>query len=135
VTATAAADDEWEREADKLDNGLLTINQWRARQGLPPVAWGNTPWSPINKDQLGNGTATLEGEVKIVRHDNGMVEILDAPPVTRISLELIHCADPVTLKVTGRNITFGGQVVYEVTGWEPFSSALVAKLVEDRRPA
>ncbi|HCT81761.1 MAG TPA: hypothetical protein DGG94_17825 [Micromonosporaceae bacterium] len=75
----------------------------------------------------------LEGTVKVLRHDNGLVEILDAPPLIRIALELIQLRDPVTMKVSGKHITVAGQVVYEVTGWEPFSSTLVAKLVEDRR--
>jgi hypothetical protein len=76
---------------------------------------------------------TLEGDVDVVRHEDGRVEIIDAPPVTRISLEFLCAADPVTVKVTGRRITLGGQVVYEVTGWDNFSSALLARLVEDRR--
>lgn len=86
------------------------------------------------REPQGSGAVTLEGEVREVRHDNGMVEILEAPPVTRISLEYIHCADPAVVKVSGRKITLAGQVVYEVTGWDQFTSALVAKLVEDRRP-
>lgn len=77
---------------------------------------------------------TLEGTLAVVRHDNGLVEIVEAPPVTRVSLEFLLAADPVTVKVSGRKLIFGGQVVYEVTGWDNFSSALVAELVEDRRP-
>lgn len=78
-------------------------------------------------------TTTLEGTIDVVRHDDGRVEILDAPPIIRVSLEFLCAADPVTVKVSGRKLAFGGQVVYEVTGWDSFSSALVAKLVEDRR--
>lgn len=80
-------------------------------------------------------TTIEEGPLRLIRHGNGAVEILDAPTVVRISLELIQKADPVTLRVCGKHITVGGQVVYEVTGWEQFTDALVAKLVEDRRPA
>lgn len=75
----------------------------------------------------------LEGSVHVRRHEDGRVDILAAPPVARISLELIASADLVTVKVIGRRIAFGGQVVYEVTGWDALSSALLAELVEDRR--
>ena len=78
--------------------------------------------------------STLEGAVNCVRHETGLVEVLDAPPLIRIGLEFLRDSDPVTVRVSGKHITFGGQDVYEVTGWEPFSSALTAKLVEDRRP-
>lgn len=49
----ATADDDWERQAGWLDEGLLTINQWRAKQGMSPVAWGDNPWAPLNKGQFG----------------------------------------------------------------------------------
>lgn len=91
--------------------------------------------APADERELQDGGAvTLEGEVRLVRHETGLVEILEAPPITRISLELLAAADPVVLKASGKKITFGGQVVYEITRWEPFSCALVARLVEDRRP-
>lgn len=77
---------------------------------------------------------TAEGAVKAVRHEDGRVEILDAPPLVRIGLEFLRDSDPCTVRVSGRTVTFGGQVVYEVTGWDPFSHALTAKLTEDRRP-
>lgn len=75
----------------------------------------------------------VEGTLDVVRHDDGRVEIVEAPPVVRISLEFLTAADPVVVKVTGRRITCAGQVVYEVTGWDNFTSALLAKLIEDRR--
>lgn len=75
----------------------------------------------------------LEGTVQTVRHDDGRVEILHAPPTIRVSLELVQGADPVALRVSGRNLIFGGRVVYRVDGWDDFSSALTAVLIEDRR--
>lgn len=136
MTTAVAGGEDWEREAAKLDEALLTINQWREHKGLPPVAWGDSPWYPLSKGQWETSeTTTLEGTIKLVRHDDGRVEILDAPPVIRVSLEFLCAADPVTVKVSGRSMTFGGQVVYEVTGWDAFSAAFMAKLVEDRRAA
>ena len=78
----------------------------------------------------------LEGLVETVRHEDGRVEVLQAPHVTRISLESLATGDPaLTGHVRGNLITFGGQVVYRVTGWDNLSKALLAELVEDRRRA
>jgi HK97 family phage portal protein len=33
--------------------GVQTINEVRAEQGLPPVAWGDAPWLPGNLQQVG----------------------------------------------------------------------------------
>lgn len=75
----------------------------------------------------------VEGEIGVRRHDDGRVEITQAPPVSRVSLELLASADPVTVRVSGHRITFGGQVTYEVTGWDELSHALLVRKTEDRR--
>ncbi len=36
-----------QQESD-LKSGVLTINEVRQERGLAPVAWGNTPWLPLN---------------------------------------------------------------------------------------
>lgn len=77
--------------------------------------------------------ATVEGAVKCVRHENGRIEILDAPPITRISLDLLRDSDTARVRVSGGHVTFGGQVVYRVTDWDNNAKALLAELVEDRR--
>ncbi len=38
----------WDRYKDQVKVGALTINEFRAAQGLPPVAWGDVYWSPVN---------------------------------------------------------------------------------------
>jgi hypothetical protein len=77
--------------------------------------------------------AVLEGVVQITRHGDGRVEITEAPPVTRITLELVAASDPVVFRVHGNLITLGDQVVYRVTGWDDHGKCLLAELVEDRR--
>jgi hypothetical protein len=67
----------------------------------------------------------LEGEVVVRREANGRVHVEQAPPVARMSLELLASADPVTFQVRGDRIGLGGQVVYRVTGWDAHSHALV----------
>jgi hypothetical protein len=43
---------EWNMKQQQLVSGAITINQWRASQGMHPVPWGNTPlqglrnWAP-----------------------------------------------------------------------------------------
>jgi len=39
----------WDRERQALDVGALTVNEWRARHGLPPVAWGDVAWMAANR--------------------------------------------------------------------------------------
>jgi HK97 family phage portal protein len=39
----------WDRERQAIEVGALTINEWRLRQGLPPVEWGDVFWAPVNK--------------------------------------------------------------------------------------
>lgn len=68
----------------------------------------------------------LEGPVEVTRHDDGRVEIIQAPPRARISLELLASADPFVVRVSGRRIALGGQVIYEVVGWDALSHALIA---------
>lgn len=75
----------------------------------------------------------LEGDVVCDGHDDGRVEVKQAPPRTRISLEMLLAADPAVFKVTGNLVTLAGQVVYRVVGWDDHSKALLAELVEDRR--
>ena len=55
-TAVAAlqesATESWTREAQALDRGALTINEWRRGKGYAPVSWGDTPYMPVNKAPL-----------------------------------------------------------------------------------
>lgn len=43
----------WAREAQALDRGAITINEWRNSKGKPPVPWGDKPWMPVNKATVG----------------------------------------------------------------------------------
>lgn len=43
----------WTREAQALDRGAITINEWRGRQGFAPVPWGDKPYMPVNKAPVG----------------------------------------------------------------------------------
>jgi HK97 family phage portal protein len=47
-----AASAVWDRERQAMDSGALTINEWRKRQGLPEVAWGDVWWAPVNKQAV-----------------------------------------------------------------------------------
>lgn len=47
-----SASEAWVREAQALDRGAITINEWRAKQGMPAVPWGDRPYMPVNKAPL-----------------------------------------------------------------------------------
>jgi HK97 family phage portal protein len=48
-----SATEAWVREAQALDRGAITINEWRRRQGMPNVSWGDAPYMPVNKAPVG----------------------------------------------------------------------------------
>lgn len=39
----------WDRDRQAIEVGALTINEWRQKQGLPAVKWGDVYWAPVNK--------------------------------------------------------------------------------------
>jgi len=42
--------------------GGITINEWRKKQGLPPVPWGDVWWAPVNKAAVVDGDSTPQGD-------------------------------------------------------------------------
>lgn len=48
-----SATDSWVREAQAMDRGAITINEWRKGKGMPPVPWGDKPYLPVNKAPVG----------------------------------------------------------------------------------
>lgn len=48
-----SATESWIREAQALDRGAITINEWRKSKGMPPVPWGDRPYLPVNKAPVG----------------------------------------------------------------------------------
>lgn len=46
----------WDRERQQIEAGSITINEWRERQGLPPVKWGDAWWAPVNKSAVNGAT-------------------------------------------------------------------------------
>ncbi len=43
----------WQTMQINMKFGVLTINEARDAQGLPPVPWGDKPWLPDNQVQPG----------------------------------------------------------------------------------
>ncbi|MFC9089002.1 phage portal protein [Nocardiopsis dassonvillei] len=39
----------WDRDRQAIEAGALTVNEWRERNGLPRVAWGDVWWGAVNK--------------------------------------------------------------------------------------
>lgn len=57
-----SASESWAREAQAIDRGALTVNEWRARQGLPTVPWGDVWWAPVNKSAVTDAASTPQGD-------------------------------------------------------------------------
>lgn len=61
------------------------------------------------------------------------LEVLEAPEISAITLELLTKAHHEQLQVSGDVITVANVVDYHVVGWDPSSKALLVELVDDRR--
>lgn len=57
-----SATDTWLRDAQALDRGALTINEWRRRNGYPDVPWGDVYWAPVNKAPVTDATSNPSAE-------------------------------------------------------------------------
>jgi hypothetical protein len=74
--------------------------------------------------------AIEQGPIDIRVHDDGRVEVLSAPPVALLGLQLLVAADPAQLRATGgRTVVVADQVDYEITGWDETQACLVARRI------
>ena len=52
----------WDRDRQAIEVGALTVNEWRAKQGLPPVKWGDVWWGPLNKGAVTDADSKPAGD-------------------------------------------------------------------------
>lgn len=52
----------WDRDRQAIEVGALTINEWRKKQGMPKVAWGDVFWAPVNKAPVQDADAAPGGD-------------------------------------------------------------------------
>jgi HK97 family phage portal protein len=57
----------WDREAQQLDRGVVTVNEVRAGRGKPPVPWGDAPWMPVNKAQVSDDEHNPSNEPQVAQ--------------------------------------------------------------------
>lgn len=57
-----SASEGWLRERQAIEVGALTINEWRASKGLPPVPWGDVFWQAVNKSAVEDANSKPEGD-------------------------------------------------------------------------
>lgn len=50
--------EQWTREAQAIERGAITINEWRASKGRGSVSWGDVFWAPVNKAPVTDGSTT-----------------------------------------------------------------------------
>lgn len=60
-----SATESWTREAQALDRGAITINEWRKGKGMPSVPWGDQPYMPVNKAPVGPDGQLMLPEPKV----------------------------------------------------------------------
>ena len=66
---TALQEDEakrWARVREQLAAGSLTINEWRAGEGLDPVPWGDVAWLPAGQQPIADGEPRAPTEMPLV---------------------------------------------------------------------
>lgn len=47
-----AKSETWDRDRSAIEVGALTVNEWRKKNGLPPVKWGDVWFGPVNKSPI-----------------------------------------------------------------------------------
>lgn len=81
-----SATESWTREAQALDRGAITINEWRKGKGWPPVDWGDRPYMPVNKAPVGpDGQLQLPAAVDDLQLPDD--EVNPATPAPQVSGE------------------------------------------------
>lgn len=55
-----SATETWTREAQAMDRGAITINEWRKQHGKPSVPWGDVPYMAVNKAPIDPETGLLQ---------------------------------------------------------------------------
>lgn len=53
---------QWTREAEQIRVGGITVNEWRKKHGLPPVAWGDVWWAPVNQSPVTSADSAPQGD-------------------------------------------------------------------------
>lgn len=72
----------WGRSKDQIDLGAITINEWRAEQGLDDVPWGDAWWAPLTKAPVSDAeptpvVATASFARALTRRPDKLTEIED----------------------------------------------------------
>lgn len=52
-------DSRWDRADGQITKGAITINEWRAVEGLEPVPWGDVWWAPATSTPVETATAPV----------------------------------------------------------------------------
>lgn len=64
-----AKSEEWERSRGQLQEGVITINEWRAENGLEVVPWGDVPLNLIAGGQESDGAEEQEDALELLDGD------------------------------------------------------------------
>lgn len=71
--------EQWSREAQAIERGALTINEWRRSKGMADVEWGDVWWAPVNKSAVTSSDSTPEGDTSPTTiDDDDAAALLDA---------------------------------------------------------
>lgn len=57
-----AKSENWDRDRSAIEVGALTVNEWRVKNGLPRVKWGDVWWAPVNKGAVEDADSKPQGD-------------------------------------------------------------------------
>src|SRR5574341_672697 len=66
-----AESERWSREREQIDRGAILVNEWRERQGMEPVKWGDAWWAPLTLAPVSDGNPPPAPEGKQDGADEG----------------------------------------------------------------
>jgi HK97 family phage portal protein len=70
---------EWTQAQSQISIGALLINEWREREGLAPLPWGNQWWAPLSLVPIGKSGAAPAATAPEEEQAEKRVKIVKAP--------------------------------------------------------
>lgn len=101
-----AKSETWSRERQAIDIGRYTINEIRAKNGEPPVAWGDVWWGPIAKFPI-DGPDSKPPVTESVAEDNDSEAVKgenDEIPKPKKEISKDEARDFMSLALNGRKV-------------------------------
>ena len=135
----ADANQAWTREREQIETGVLTINEWRAEQGLTALPWGDVWWGSSALRPIENADA-LAAPPALPDNSNATVQTQDQTNQTPAgdaprALTQAHGRAASVVYGSPEHIALFERATARVTPWEKKLGAVVADVMRRQQDA